>query len=59
MGMQRVPVREAFYETCFFGNRRQMPTMQKYGVYSNSLRRPGHASLISISVIVPASGCLQ
>ena len=40
MGMQRVPVREAFYEARFLGNRRQMPTMQTYRVYSDSLRRP-------------------
>jgi len=29
MGIQRVPVHEAFYEACFFGNRRQMPPMQE------------------------------
>jgi hypothetical protein len=32
MDMQRVPVREAFYKARFFGNRWQMPPMQKRGV---------------------------
>ena len=39
MEMQSVPIHEAFYKGRFLGNRRQMPMMQKYGVYSNSLRR--------------------
>ena len=30
MDMQRVPVREAFYEARFIGNRCYMPPMQKY-----------------------------
>jgi hypothetical protein len=32
MGMQRVPLREAFYEAGFIGNRWQMSPMQEYGV---------------------------
>ncbi len=39
MDMQRVPVREAFYEARFVGNRRHMPPMQSYRVYSYSVKR--------------------
>ena len=39
MDMQRVPVREAFYEARFIGNRCYMPPVQKYRVYSDSVKR--------------------
>jgi hypothetical protein len=39
MEMQSMPVCKAFHEGCFVGNRWQMPSMQKHGVHTYSVRR--------------------
>ena len=37
--MQSMPVCKAFHEGCFIGNRWQMPSMQKHGVHTYSVRQ--------------------
>ena len=39
MEMQSMPVCKAFHEGCFIGNRWQMPSMQKHGVHTCSVRQ--------------------
>ena len=39
MEMQSMPVCKAFHEGCFVGNRWQMPSMQKHGIHTCSVRQ--------------------